>query len=316
MLQHITLVQNTSTDPDSFFTGQVISFLETHGVKVSHLVVKGKDLPVVPKEAAKPDMVIVMGGDGTLLRAAQQFVRLHVPLLAVNTGSLGFLTRIEASRIAEYLPLLLEEQYSVETRMMLSVKSTTCKDGECHLLPQEQLALNDVVIKNANPSQLCRLKLFVNGKLVAMYDSDGLILSTPSGTTAYTMAAGGPVISPEVDAISITPICPHSFSAKAVVVPFNKEFTVQSDLSNQTIVFALDGLERGVLKPGESLMVTRAKLPFKTVNFSREEEDFYSLLKRKLQWSMNPRAQFQVDKAEWSSQPETLILPAPPPPVA
>lgn len=294
MLKHITLVQNLSTDPKSVYANQVLEYLTHHGVHVSHIQVLGKDCPEVPPEAANPDLVIVLGGDGTFLRAARKFVSQNVPLVGVNTGALGFLTHIEADKIHLYLDLLIQGKYSLEPRMMLSIQNV---QGGNTAFCGEELALNDVVVKNANPSQLCRLHLYVNDTLVAVYDSDGLILSTPSGTTAYTMAAGGPVVSPEVDAISITPICPHSFSAKAVVVPFNKEFRVQSDPKNQDVVYALDGLECGVLKPGESLVVVRAGIPFKMVNFERSDNDFYSLLKRKLQWSMNPRWQSHETKA-------------------
>lgn len=194
---------------------------------------------------------------------------------------------------------------------MLCIKNFNRRSpGEPTGLRCEEVALNDVVVKNANPSQLCRLRLFVNSTLVAVYDSDGLILSTPSGTTAYTMAAGGPVVSPEVDAISITPICPHSFSAKAVVVPFNKEFRVQSDERNQDVVFALDGTESGVLAPGESLLVMRAPIAFQMVRFERADDDFYSLLKRKLQWSMNPRWQSQESKPIASPSQTAAASPA------
>lgn len=297
MLKHITLVQNLSTDPDSQYAQQVLDFFTQHGVRVSLLQVLGKNCPEVTPEAAQPDLVIVLGGDGTFLRAARKFAMQRVPLVGVNTGALGFLTHIEANHLPVYLDLLLNGKYILDGRLMLSVKSY----GQGNAVPgvpyNEDLALNDVVVKNANPSQLCRLHLYVNDNPVAVYDSDGLILSTPSGTTAYTMAAGGPVISPEVEAISITPICPHSFSAKAVVVPINKEFRIQSDPKNQDVVFALDGLECGVLKPSESMVVVRAETPFKMVNFQRQEDDFYSLLKRKLQWSMNPRWQSQEDRA-------------------
>jgi NAD+ kinase len=297
MLKHITLVQNLSTDPDSRYANEVLGFLAQRGVRVSLLQVLGKSCPEVPPEAAQPDLVIVLGGDGTFLRAARKFVLQQVPLVGVNTGALGFLTHIEANRLPFYLDLLLKGQYILDDRIMLSIQSYGAGNAMPGIPHNEALALNDVVVKNANPSQLCRLHLYVNDNPVAVYDSDGLILSTPSGTTAYNMAAGGPVISPEVDAISITPICPHSFSAKAVVVPINKEFRVESDRKNQDVVFALDGLECGVLKPGESLVVVRAEIPFKMVNFQQQEDDFYSLLKRKLQWSMNPRWQSQEDRA-------------------
>jgi len=297
MLKHITLVQNLSTDPDSYYANQVLDFFTQHGVQVSFLQVLGKSCPDVPPEAANPDLVVVLGGDGTFLRAARRFVSQQVPLVGVNTGTLGFLAHIDANLLPEYLNLLLNGQYALEERVMLSIQSCGKESPASGQLEAEEVALNDVVVKNANPSQLCRLHLYVNDNLVAVYDSDGLILSTPSGTTAYTMAAGGPVISPEVDAISITPICPYSFSAKAVVVPINKEFRILSDPKNQDVVFALDGLECGVLKPGESLVVVRSEIPFKMINFQRETDDFYSLLKRKLHWAMNPRWQSQEERA-------------------
>lgn len=285
MLKQITLVQNLTTDPDSAYTRQVLSFFQEHDIQVSLLTVSGKDCPTVPPEAAKPELVIVLGGDGTFLRTARQFVTQHVPLVGVNTGTLGFLTHIDLQKIDEYLPLLLDGRYKLEQRTMLSVRSG--EPGK----EREDLALNDVVIKNANPSQLCTLRLYVNNTLVAVYDADGLILSTPSGSTAYTMAAGGPVISPEVDAISITPICPHSFSAKAVVVPLNKTFRIESDTKNYDVVYAVDGLECGTLKPGQSLNVVRSAITCQMINFERDDDDFYVLLKRKLHWAMNPRWQ-------------------------
>jgi NAD+ kinase len=292
VLKHVTLVQNVTTDPDNVYAEQVLSFLNLHGVQVSLLTVQGKECPTVPPEAAKPDLVIVLGGDGTFLRAARQFVGQQVPLVGVNTGTLGFLTHIDVQKLNEYLNLLLQGRYTLEQRTMLSIRS----QGDGKIV--EDLALNDVVIKNANPSQLCTLRLYVGNTLVAIYDADGLILSTPSGSTAYTMAAGGPVISPEVDAISITPICPHSFSAKAVVVPLNKEFRIESDTKNYEVIYAVDGLECGTLQPGEFLTVQRAPITCLMVNFEREDDDFYVLLKRKLHWAMNPRWLSLESKAE------------------
>ena len=286
-IQHVTLVQNVTTDTDDHFTNRAKSFLEQHGVTISHLKVMGKECPDVPPEAAKPDVVMVVGGDGTFLRAARMFVHNNIPLVGINTGTLGFLTHIEAERLEHYLEMLVSGKYSLESRMMLSVKDH--RDGAHQPGELGELALNDVVIKNANPSQLCTLRLYVNDVLVAIYDSDGLILSTPTGTTASTMAAGGPVISPEVEAISVTPICPHSFSAKAVVMPANKDFRIVSDTRNGNVVYALDGLECGTLAAGEAMHVVRSNLSFQMINFEHSDDDFYVLLKRKLHWSMNPR---------------------------
>jgi len=292
MLKHITLVQNLTTDPDNLYADQVISFFRLHQVEVSLVTVEEKDFPEIPRSEAlqRPDLVIVLGGDGTFLRTARQFIYQQVPLVGVNTGKLGFLTHIDVQRLQEYLLCLLEGRYSLEHRTMLQIDGLDRERGEWNTV-----ALNDVVVKNANPSQLCNLRLYVNEILVAIYDADGLILSTPSGSTAYNLSAGGPVIAPEVDAISITPICPHSFSAKAVVVPLHKAFRVESGHKNEEVIFALDGAEAGMLMPGDSLTVRRSPLCCKMVHFDHKDSDFYNLLKRKLNWALNPRWQTDLD---------------------
>ncbi len=300
MLKHVTLVQNMTTDPGNVYAQRVLNYFAEHAIKVSHLRVTGKDCPNVSDEAANPDLVIVLGGDGTFLRTARRFVHRHVPLVGVNTGTLGFLTYIDVRFLSEHLERLRTGRYELEDRLMLSLEGDGVSQPAWN---GDALALNDVVVKNANPSQLCTLRLYVNDVLVAVYDADGLILSTPSGSTAYTMAAGGPVISPKVDAIAITPICPHSFSAKAVVVPFDKVFRVESATSNHDVVYALDGLESGVLKAGESLRIVRAPLVCKMVRFSQDDDDFYALLKRKLHWAMNPRWKAYEDESGLSEAP-------------
>lgn len=276
-MKNVTLVHNISTDPKNIYREKVREFLESRGVSVSIITVESKDCPVVPEGAETPDMVIVLGGDGTFLRASLTFAKYEVPLVGINTGTLGFLTRIEVDRFPLYLDRLLKGEYELEERMMLAVNHA------------EQLALNDVVVKNANPSQMASLRFFINETLVAVYDADGVIISTPTGTTAYTLSAGGPVISPEVEALSITAICPHSLSAKPVVIPADKQLRVESAPKNREVVYAIDGQESGILKPGESIRIFRSPLTVKMVNFRMEEDNFYLLLKKKLHWGMNPR---------------------------
>jgi NAD+ kinase len=278
VLKRMTVVHNESTDPQNIYRERVRRFLEDRGVEVHVTPVATKDCPVVvAPEDENPDMVLVLGGDGTFLRAARCYAQRQVPLVGVNTGTLGFLTRIEADRVERYLKLLMEGQFGLEERMMLAVNDPN------------QLVLNDVVIKNANPSVMARLRLFIDDDLVASYDADGIILATPTGSTAYTLSAGGPVISPEVEAISITPICPHSLSAKPIIIPANKVLRVASELRNGDIICAVDGQENDVMKPGERITVFRAGITLKIVNFRMDEDNFYRLLNRKLHWAMNPR---------------------------
>jgi NAD+ kinase len=226
---------------------------------------------------------------------------------------LGFLTYIDVQSLADYLERLRLGAYQLDDRVMLASTALSPLAGTAsdtgNMPSINGLALNDVVVKNANPSQLCTLRLYVNDIQVAVYDADGLILSTPSGSTAYTMAAGGPVISPEVSAIAITPICPHSFSAKAVVVPFDKTFRVESATSNYDVVYALDGLETGVLKAGQSLQVVRSSLTCRMIRFEKEADDFYGLLKRKLHWAMNPRWSAVTERARFEASGDEQSLP-------
>lgn len=277
-LQNVIIVQNEVTDPDSRCYNRASSFLSDNGVNVFRLGVDRRDRPVILDTKLNPDMVIVLGGDGTFLRTAQCFAKSQVPMVGINTGNLGFLTRIEADRMEAYLSRLIEGAYMIEHRMMLAVGA------------QEELALNDVVFKNANPSQMATLTFYVNDDLVAVYDADGIIISTPTGSTAYSMAAGGPIMSPEIEAVSITPICPHSMSAKPIVIPADKTMRIESARGNHSdVVVAVDGLESLQLPPGESMCVYKASLALPIVNFGQDVDDFYLLLKKKLQWASNPR---------------------------
>ncbi len=282
-LKTITVVHNITADPADDFRNQIQMFLEQHGIQVHLCVVEGRDAPCIPEGATRSDMVIVIGGDGTVLRTARVFSEKQVPIVAVNRGTLGFLTRIDPENLEQSLTLLMAGDYMVETRTMLKVNIPGYPEGE------GELALNDVLIKNANPSQMGCFEVYINNTAIASYDADGVIVATPTGSTAYTLSAGGPVISPEVDAFSITPICPHSLSAKPVVVPAIEKIRIKSKSSRASLVVAVDGQESGVLKYDEWVDVVKAPFPMKFVTFRPEEEDFYLLLKKKLHWGMNPR---------------------------
>jgi NAD+ kinase len=274
-LERITIVQNVSADRDHLCLNKVTSFFKARGTDDVVCTVGKKDCPDLPPEAGDSQMVVVIGGDGTFLRAARAFAPNQLPMVGVNMGNLGFLTRIDADKIEYYLDSLFLGRYEIESRMLLSFDKG------------RQLALNDLVVKYANPSQMTRLSVFINEQLVAVYDADGLIISTPTGSTAYNLAAGGPVISPEVEAICVTPICPHSLSAKPVVIPADKTVRVESAPTNSyEVVCAADGQESLMLAPGESLIVQRAPMNLQMVRF-----EAYQLLRRKLGWAMNPRSQ-------------------------
>ena len=307
-LNTIAIIQNTSTDPNDTVLDQVRAFWESHGKTVWHSSTQHQACPVLPPEAPRPDLVMVLGGDGTFLRAARCFAEgfnhEQVPLIGVNTGTLGFLARIDRQRIDDCLQQLLADSYTLEHRLMLSVGNRDDQSNNPSSKPvSETLALNDIVIKNQNPNRMAALRFYIDGFLVADYNADGLIIATPTGSTAYNLAAGGPIIAPDVPCISITPICPHSFSAKPIVVSAERHLWIEPAQGTPTrpaasLTVSIDGEEPNPLNPGDCLTISKADLTLPMVclqgnNTNGNQQDspapFYTMLKTKLDWAKNPR---------------------------
>lgn len=177
------------------------------------------------------DAVIVLGGDGTMLQAVREYVNYHVPFIGVNFGTLGYLAEVEKEDIEPALDCLIENKYDVETRMMLS--GIPVISGESM---NPQTALNDIVINRKGALHVINFKIYVNGRLLSTYSADGMIISTPTGSTAYNLSAGGPIVEPKARLILMTPVCSHTLS------------------NNRSIILAEDDvidIEIGEYKPGE-----------------------------------------------------------------
>jgi len=274
----VILIQNRETDPADKLMHCVDQFLSGHGIEVLITPLASRNEPVVRPKGFKPDAIIVLGGDGTFLNAVRAYGRDEVPLVGINTGHLGFLTRIEADKVDVYLEALIKGDATLESRMVLAVNT------------EDLLALNDVVVKNQNPSRLAKISVFVGEELLATYDADGVIVATPTGSTAYNLSAGGPIVDPEAQVLVITPICPHSLSAKPIVVPASRNMTVTSDATNTApLVCAVDGLEAFSLKPGEGVKLFQSQYSLPLIRFTTGADSFYAVLKRKLGWGANPR---------------------------
>lgn len=221
------------------------------------------------------DMLIVLGGDGTLLHAAKQAAPYGTPILGVNLGHLGFLTEIELSDLYGRLPEILAGRYEIESRMMLSAKVVAgCRPGP------ERLALNDVVVAKGPFARLVEMDTFVNDILVDTYPADGLIISTATGSTAYSLSAGGPIISPAVDAIILTPICPHTLYSRSVVIAPDDRVRVAVRGKHHNTMVTLDGQEGIDLGRGEEVVVRRAAQVTRLVRGLGWT--FYDVLRKKL----------------------------------
>ncbi|MEM1483843.1 NAD(+)/NADH kinase [Oscillospiraceae bacterium PP1C4] len=219
------------------------------------------------------DAVVTVGGDGTILHSAKHAMEYGKPLLGVNTGRLGYLAQIEPNEIA-LLSRLANENYDIENRMLLE----TDIDG----LSEKYYALNDVVIAKGDLARLVDLDLSGDGKSIGSYRADGLILSTPTGSTAYSLSAGGPIVHPTIDTIILTPICPHSLNDRSVLLPPHMQLEVRSQLINNSdnIVVSVDGDRIAGLDNQRAVRIRRSDKTVKFISFA--EKSFNTILSQKL----------------------------------
>ncbi len=235
------------------------------------------DLALPMSEWRQVDLALTFGGDGTLLQAATQLAAFGIPLLGFNLGRVGFLTELEGRDLESGLADAVAGRYLVEERMM--VDGSLVRDGE---EIGHHIALNDLVITKGPLGRLVRLQVTVGQSALGTYSADGLILGTPTGSTAYALSAGGPVLTPEVEAILVTPICPHTLSSRSVVVP--PDVTVSVELlpaGDRTETYlTVDGQLGEHLATGDCLTVRRSAITTRLLR--RPGYDFLDVLRRKL----------------------------------
>lgn len=220
------------------------------------------------------DLVIAIGGDGTIINIAKHAAVLHKPILGVNCGRVGFVANLEPTELSQ-LPRLLNCDYTIDGRMMLEVV-ISCK-GVNKII----YALNDVTISRGALSRMVELDVQLNGEFINSYRADGLIFSTPTGSTAYSLSAGGPVIEPHMKCILLTPICPHSLFSRSVLFSDDSELTIlPHDNCDEQIFITVDGMHSVKIEKGDRLTVRKSKL---TANFIKlNNKNFYRILNDKL----------------------------------
>jgi NAD+ kinase len=230
--------------------------------------------------ASGVDMVLVLGGDGTLLSMADCIGEASsgIPILGVNFGSLGFLTEITLPELYPSLEAALDGRAHVENRMML--RSTTERDGRTLA---RLIALNDAVITKTARSRMIDLSVSVGDEFVTRVKADGLIIATPTGSTAYNLAAGGPIVHPNVDALILTPIAPHTLTNRPVVIPATSAVRVQPNMEERDEVFVtFDGQAGFQLQAGDEITVRRAETPLRLIRPSTRS--YFEVLRTKLKW--------------------------------
>jgi NAD+ kinase len=237
--------------------------------------------PAVFDASTSLDCLLTIGGDGTLLRGARLLDGAPTPILGINVGRVGFLVTAPASNLDWVLDAMARKAYTVESRLALVA---TVEDRAGGKRPQP-LALNDVVVHKGGVARVLRFRLLVDGETVGTYSADGIIVATPTGSTAYSLSAGGPIVLPGVDAILVTAICPHTLAVRPLVLPSRAAITIEpvppwSD--TEEIVLSLDGQISQTLQPGERLQVRRAERPVLLGRLG--PEGYIARMRRKLSW--------------------------------
>lgn len=224
------------------------------------------------------DLLIVLGGDGTLLRGARMVAAFGVPVLGVNLGHLGFLTSAAPDELETALAAALSGEVVLDERMTLDVDALG-GDGE---LRGSYMALNDAVLHKGGVARVIRFAVYAHGEEVGTYSADGIIFSTPTGSTAYSLSAGGPIVSPAVECIIATPICPHTLAVRPLVLPAEETISVEVLSPNPELILTLDGQEGTALRPGDRVVVRKGSTRVRLVRFPGQT--FFSTLRRKLRW--------------------------------
>lgn len=218
---------------------------------------------------------VVLGGDGTLLGAARSLGPLGIPILGVNIGHFGFLTELDASNLFEHLPDFISGNVERDERLMLSTEVIRQGESVFH-----SIALNEACVSKGPYGRLTVLSLRVSGKDVDVYGADGLIVSTPTGSTAYSLSAGGPILSPQIEAFLATPICPHTLYSRSIVVPSSESCEIEVTLPSQSTTLALDGQEFFHLEKNDIIVVEKSD--YKASLLRRRGWSFYDVLRKKM----------------------------------
>ena len=220
-------------------------------------------------------LVLVIGGDGTMLRAARTVYGCAIPILGINQGYLGFLTEIEVEQMTESLQQLLAGNYQIEHRMMLNAQ--VFREGQCIA---DVSALNDLVVTKGALSRIIKMELYLNEQLVERYHGDGLIFSTPTGSTGYSLSAGGPIVYPAIDLCIVAPICPHSLIARPLIFSPEHMLTVRLDANNTPAMLTVDGQNGVELKKGDRIQICKAQHDTRLIVL--EKRNFFAVLREKL----------------------------------
>ncbi len=271
IFQNVFIIYTKALKASKIQANRILELFNYRGIKSSLLE--------IDELRDKASFVIVIGGDGTILKAARFYSQYDTAIFGVNLGRLGFLSQVKPEDIEYAIEKLIDSQFIIDKRIMLCVKDT------------QFIALNDIVIKGDNISRTSRFYIHINNKPVCDYLADGVIISTPTGSTAYTLSAGGPVIEPSLNVFVIVPICPHTLNSRPLVIPSNESVMVSTSQDCLRLHIVADGQNVMDIQDNKKNIIIQKSLKYaKLVLLKDERQDFYSVLRKKLHWGISPNA--------------------------
>ena len=266
MIRKVYLIVNPKKDPDGMYHERICALLKEKGIEFIEPVSSSDTSAIDPDAANSCDAVFTVGGDGTLIQAARELSDIDKPFFPINIGTLGYMTETTMDKAPSALDRLLNGQYRIQERMRLHA---FLPDGE------EMTALNDVVIARTGEMHLLDFNLWINGKLVHTYSADGIIISTPTGSTGYNLSAGGAIVDPQSSMIVLTPICPHTIRPTTLVVSGDDELTIEvlDNIEQGTnVAISLDGGKMLPLEGKDRVKVCRS---YRKTNLIRFDDDSF-----------------------------------------
>ena len=278
-MKHFLLYINQHKDPNRETANRIQNYLVEKHQKCTVIT---KEDGTVWKEDEIPgdaDCMIVLGGDGTMLRAARDTKESQIPMIGVNVGTLGFMTEVEPENLEEALDKLIHEEYELECRMMLH-GCIVKKSGE----ELEDWALNDVTISRSGSLKIVKLNIYVNGQLLCTYHADGMIVTTPTGSTGYNLSAGGPIVNPIAKLIMLTPICAHTLNSRSIVLSAEDVVEIEIPLGRQGQVQQLeanfDGSNPVIMETGDRIRIFRSNKTTQIIKLGKAS--FLDVLHKKM----------------------------------
>jgi NAD+ kinase len=254
---------------------QIVALLEDKGIPLGTVDAREREAC-----ARDVDIVVALGGDGTILAAAKTVGKSSIPILGVNLGKLGFLAEFAPEELKEALDDVVRHNFHVEERLLLEATTDS--------LPGQVLyAVNDIVIDKSRSARVIDIETYINGTFAVTYRGDGLIISTPTGSTAYALSNGGPIVTPTANVIGITPIAPHTLSGRPLVIPDTDTIRVVAYATANEILLSADGQESGVLEPPIEISIKKASHKLKLLK--RVGKSYYEVLRAKLLWGKDAR---------------------------